>query len=203
MAIWRFVVAYFAAHGWRRVRPVELAAMLAEAVAVVDRPPPPNSPPDWPWRVGRGIALLHRVIAGDRTITGIEITALIRLHLDSADMRIERLDPGRFVAVRGAWLDILARLLVDVRPTEWERRLLAWPERSATLETPAGERIRAARAAAGWSQGRLAVELTVDRSSVARSGGRRPGAALRPRRRARPDPRRPARRLRHPPPRSR
>jgi putative transcriptional regulator len=163
------------AGNWQPVTEAEMAAILREAEALTMDPLTDGQPPTWKWNLGSDIALMRRFLRGDETITLIELTFVVRINLNAHDWHLEHLGRDRFIDIRSRFLDVLARLIFDRTPEDWEAVLLDRPL-GPRVHLKSGERIRRLREAVGWSQGQLAERLGVWRSTVVRweSGDRQP-----------------------------
>jgi DNA-binding XRE family transcriptional regulator len=161
--LWRAV--HGALTAWEPVDPAEAAALLDEFAALLHDPLADGQSPNWQWNLGAGLELLGRIATGEH-VAVMTVLHVLRINLAAHHWRVDNHGVDRLADIRWRYVEVLARLLMDLEPTDWERTLMERPVGPVAESSSIGERIRHRRRARNLTQTDLAEKLGVVRFSV-------------------------------------
>lgn len=162
--IWQVIRRVLGA-GWEPHDPAEAAAILERASRLIHDPLTDGQPPDWQYNLGAGLQMLRRIVAAD-AISLTDALTVIRLHLVAHRWHVEHYGHDRLVDGRWRFLDLMARLVMEIEPTEEELALIARPSGGTPPTLTPGQLIRQRRKTNGWTQEELARRLGTNRSAI-------------------------------------
>lgn len=173
--LWRAV--HGAVTTWEPVEPAEAAILLAEAKQLVHDPLTDGQPPTWQWNVSETLEILERMASNDH-VTVSQVLHVVRVNLVAHRWHLDHRGSDRFEEIRWRFVDMLGRLLMDLKPTDWESALMERTE-GLPIEATVGQLIKHRRQAQKLTQTALADHLGVVRYSVSNweRGRARPTAA--------------------------
>lgn len=168
LIMWEVVQEYLSG-GYKPVSQGELEYYLAETQPYADdtKDLARGRSTNWKWMLGGSMISLRRAIDGE-SLTVIELTHTVSHALMARRWRVETLGYDRHAVSRGRFIEMCARLMMQVAPDDWLMPLLTRPNGTTPKPPRVGERIQRRRRAMGITVTELAHQLDVSRSTESR-----------------------------------